>query len=432
MEPSSSTPSPPGLADSTFTSVKQEPNSNPPSPTDDSSTNSSASLRSKEQHYVAADSNSTSTTKSFVPCKVCGDKASGYHYGVTSCEGCKGFFRRSIQKQIEYRCLRDGKCLVIRLNRNRCQYCRFKKCLAVGMSRDSVRYGRVPKRSRERSTDEISRVTTTDADQSDNETKQLAVYDIILTVSQAHHANCGFTEEHTRHLVRKSLSVPPTTSPDDGEVATSTADSLEQQKCWLWQQFAANVTPCVQRVVEFAKRVPGFCDLGQDDQLILIKVGFFEIWLSHVARLTSNTSMVFDNGITVTRQQLEIMYDVDFVASIIHFANTFNALALNDTELGLFSAVVLLTADRPGITDVKTIEHHQDKLIEAFKVQVGRNHGSEPQIFSNLLIKLPELRNLGTKHTSHLDWFRVNWTKLTLPPLFAEIFDIPKCEDDLQ
>ena len=48
----------------------------------------------------------------------------------------QGFFRRSIQKQIEYRCLRDGKCMVIRLNRNRCQYCRFKKCLAVGMSRD--------------------------------------------------------------------------------------------------------------------------------------------------------------------------------------------------------------------------------------------------------------------------------------------------------
>lgn len=48
----------------------------------------------------------------------------------------QGFFRRSIQKQIEYRCLRDGKCHVIRLNRNRCQFCRFKKCLAVGMSRD--------------------------------------------------------------------------------------------------------------------------------------------------------------------------------------------------------------------------------------------------------------------------------------------------------
>ncbi|CAH1371735.1 hypothetical protein MTP99_013194 [Tenebrio molitor] len=385
----------------------------------------------QEQHYVAADSNSSSTTKSFVPCKVCGDKASGYHYGVTSCEGCKGFFRRSIQKQIEYRCLRDGKCLVIRLNRNRCQYCRFKKCLSVGMSRDSVRYGRVPKRSRERSTEESSRVTTTDADQSDSETKQLAVYDVILTVSQAHHANCGYTEEHTRNLVRKPVVLPPA-SPADSEVASSTAESMEQERCWLWQQFAANITPSVQRVVEFAKRVPGFCDLGQDDQLILIKIGFFEIWLSHVARLTTNSLMMFDDGTTMTRQQLDIMYDADFISSVLHFASTFNALSLNDTEVGLFSAVVLLTADRNGITDVKSIEHHQDKLIEALKVQVGRNHANEPQLFSSLLIKLPELRNLGAKHSAHLDWFRMNWTKLTLPPLFAEIFDIPKSEDDLQ
>lgn len=49
-----------------------------------------------------------------------------------------------------------------------------------------------------------------------------------------------------------------------------------------------------------------------------------------------------------------------------------------------------------------------------------------------MLVKLTELRTLGAKHLTHLDWFRLNWNKLRLPPLFAEIFDIPKCEEDLQ
>lgn len=61
------------------------------------------------------------------------------------------------------------------------------------------------------------------------------------------------------------------------------------------------------------------------------------------------------------------------MSTLFHFTGSFNALALNDTELGLFSAVVLLTADRPGVTDVKSIEHNQDRLIEALKVQVINN-----------------------------------------------------------
>lgn len=70
-------------------------------------------------------------------CKVCGDVASGFHYGVHACEGCKGFFRRSIQQNIQYKkCLKSESCPIMRINRNRCQQCRFKKCLLVGMSRD--------------------------------------------------------------------------------------------------------------------------------------------------------------------------------------------------------------------------------------------------------------------------------------------------------
>uniref|UniRef100_A0A8C7CVG5 Nuclear receptor subfamily 1 group D member 1 n=1 Tax=Oncorhynchus kisutch TaxID=8019 RepID=A0A8C7CVG5_ONCKI len=84
-------------------------------------------------------------------CKVCGDVASGFHYGVHACEGCKGFFRRSIQQNIQYKkCLKNETCTIMRINRNRCQQCRFKKCLSVGMSRDAVRFGRIPKREKQR------------------------------------------------------------------------------------------------------------------------------------------------------------------------------------------------------------------------------------------------------------------------------------------
>lgn len=66
-------------------------------------------------------------------CVVCSDKATGYHYGVFTCEGCKGFFKRTVQKRLDYTCKADGNCEVNQMTRNRCQYCRFQKCLVNGM-----------------------------------------------------------------------------------------------------------------------------------------------------------------------------------------------------------------------------------------------------------------------------------------------------------
>ncbi|KAI1701347.1 zinc finger, c4 type (two domains) domain-containing protein [Ditylenchus destructor] len=73
-------------------------------------------------------------------CQICGDKASGNHYGVLSCEGCKGFFRRSIQLKLQYKCGNDtGACVVNRATRNKCQACRFDKCLTAGMRREHIK-----------------------------------------------------------------------------------------------------------------------------------------------------------------------------------------------------------------------------------------------------------------------------------------------------
>ena len=39
-----------------------------------------------------------------IPCAICGDRATGKHYGAHSCDGCKGFFRRSVRKNHSYTC----------------------------------------------------------------------------------------------------------------------------------------------------------------------------------------------------------------------------------------------------------------------------------------------------------------------------------------
>ncbi|KAJ3608726.1 hypothetical protein NHX12_023256 [Muraenolepis orangiensis] len=69
-------------------------------------------------------------------CAICGDRSSGKHYGVYSCEGCKGFFKRTVRKDLSYTCRDNKDCLVDKRQRNRCQYCRYQKCLAMGMKRE--------------------------------------------------------------------------------------------------------------------------------------------------------------------------------------------------------------------------------------------------------------------------------------------------------
>lgn len=69
-------------------------------------------------------------------CHVCGDLAIAHmHYGGVCCYSCKAFFRRATQtgKDKKYKCKNDKQCPITYTNRRACQYCRFHKCLNIGM-----------------------------------------------------------------------------------------------------------------------------------------------------------------------------------------------------------------------------------------------------------------------------------------------------------
>ncbi|XP_041113615.1 nuclear receptor subfamily 2 group C member 1-like isoform X2 [Polyodon spathula] len=100
-----------------------------------------------QQFQIVTDSGSAelSPSKPVIEyCVVCGDKASGRHYGAVSCEGCKGFFKRSIRKNLVYTCRGTRDCVINKHHRNRCQYCRLQRCVGFGMKQDSVQCERKP------------------------------------------------------------------------------------------------------------------------------------------------------------------------------------------------------------------------------------------------------------------------------------------------
>uniref|UniRef100_A0A4W5KAA4 Estrogen receptor n=1 Tax=Hucho hucho TaxID=62062 RepID=A0A4W5KAA4_9TELE len=120
------------------------------------------SASDRQEPYTAAESGSGSgpgvgvfeMAKEIRYCVVCSDYASGYHYGVWSCEGCKAFFKRSIQGHNDYMCPATNQCTIDRNRRKSCQACRLRKCYEVGMMKGGLRKdrgGRVLRRDKRRS-----------------------------------------------------------------------------------------------------------------------------------------------------------------------------------------------------------------------------------------------------------------------------------------
>ncbi|RZC37716.1 tailless [Asbolus verrucosus] len=104
-----------------------------------------------EQHRLALKPQSPSSSSRIldIPCKVCGDFSSGKHYNIFACDGCAGFFKRSIRRNRQYVCKakEEGSCVIDKTHRNQCRACRLKKCQNVGMNKDAVQHERGPRNS---------------------------------------------------------------------------------------------------------------------------------------------------------------------------------------------------------------------------------------------------------------------------------------------
>ncbi|KAM3922733.1 nuclear receptor subfamily 1 group D member 1 [Leptodactylus fuscus] len=419
-------------------------------------------------------SNITKLNGMVLLCKVCGDVASGFHYGVHACEGCKGFFRRSIQQNIQYKkCLKNETCSIVRINRNRCQQCRFRKCLAVGMSRDAVRFGRIPKREKQRMLAEMHSAMSHIAGGHFGRRSPVPLQPQQLRAASPPHmgpTSCpsppSISEAYPQYP--QQLTPPRSPSPDRvddviGQVtqahrqifvyanekmsgkATSWENPHENQlsSCWsqdsgeprgnrsvhlacpmsalprggpprsvqeVWEDFSLSFTPAVREVVEFARHIPGFQDLTQQDQVTLLKAGTFEVLMVRFASLfdVRERSLRFLSGATYSLPELQAMGMGELLSSMFDFSEKLASLNLSQEELGIFTALVIVSADRSGMENASLVEQLQETLIRALRSLILKNSPNDISRFTKLLLRLPDLRTLNSMHSEKLLSFRVD------------------------
>ncbi|XP_072268510.1 thyroid hormone receptor beta isoform X3 [Pyxicephalus adspersus] len=279
-------------------------------------------------------------------CVVCGDKATGYHYRCITCEGCKGFFRRTIQKNLHpsYSCKYEGKCVIDKVTRNQCQECRFKKCIAVGMATDLVLDDnkRLAKRKlieenrEKRRKDELQKSLVQKPEPTSEE------WELIQVVTEAHvatNAQGSHWKQKRKFLPEDIGQAPIVNAPEGGKV------DLE-----AFSQFTKIITPAITRVVDFAKKLPMFCELPCEDQIILLKGCCMEIMsLRAAVRYDPESETLTLNGeMAVTRGQLKngglgVVSDAIFDLGV-----SLSSFNLDDTEVALLQAVLLMSSAWPN------------------------------------------------------------------------------------
>jgi ecdysone receptor len=299
-------------------------------------------------------------------CLVCGDRASGYHYNALTCEGCKGFFRRSITKNAVYQCKYGNNCEIDMYMRRKCQECRLKKCLSVGMRPECV----VPevqcavKRKEKKAQKEKDKPNSTTNGSPD-------VIKIEPEVSNCRSARdlqflqCAFASQLSdseKTLTNGSNRISPEQEelihrlvyfqneyehPSEEDVKRIINQPIDgEDQCEIRFRHITEITILtVQLIVEFAKRLPGFDKLLREDQIALLKACSSEVMMFRMARRydVQSDSILFVNNQPYSRDSYNLAGMGETIEDLLHFCRTMYSMKVDNAEYALLTAIVIFS-----------------------------------------------------------------------------------------
>ncbi|XP_062314959.1 nuclear receptor subfamily 4 group A member 1 [Osmerus eperlanus] len=301
----------------------------------------------------------------------------------------KGFFKRTVQKNSKYICLANKDCLIDKRRRNRCQFCRFQKCLGVGMVKEVVRTDSLKgRRGRLPSKLKIVQGLTPSA----------SPVSLIASLVRAH-----------------IDSNPGVGKLDYSKYQETVVNLLDKEDASDIKQFYDLLTESMEEISNWALTVPGFSAFGQEDQELLLESAFIELFILHIAyRSNSETDkLIFCNGVVLHRMQCVRSFG-DWLNSIMDFSQSLHRMRLDIPSFSCLITLVLIT-DRHGLKEPKRVEDFQNQLITCLKDHIS---SCASDYLSKLLGKLPELRTLCTQGLQRIFYLKLQ--DLVPPPSIVD------------
>nr|ABU41681.1 estrogen receptor alpha 2 [Spinibarbus denticulatus] len=358
-------------------------------------------------------------------CAVCSDYASGYHYGVWSCEGCKAFFKRSIQGHNDYVCPATNQCTIDRNRRKSCQACRLRKCYEVGMMKGGIRKdrgGRAIRRDRRRSGNEArvksySRTGLRTAPSQDRRKKSSGgvVSALCMPPDQV--------------LVLLLGAEPPA-------VCSRQKHSLPYTEITMMSLLTNVADKELVHMIAWAKKVPGFQDLSLHDQVQLLESSWLEvlmiglIWRS----IHSPGKLIFAQDLILDRSEGECVEGMaEIFDMLLATVARFSSLKLKLEEFVCLKAIILLNSGAfslcsspvEPLMDSFMVQCMLDNITDALIYCISKS-GASLQLQSRrqaqLLLLLSHIRHMSNKGMEHLYRMKCK-NRVPLYDLLLEMLD---------
>ncbi|XP_052831265.1 probable nuclear hormone receptor HR38 [Octopus bimaculoides] len=307
-----------------------------------------------------------------------------------------GFFKRTVQKGAKYVCLADKNCPVDKRRRNRCQFCRFQKCLTVGMVKEVVRTdslkgrrGRLPSKPK-----------------SPQESPPSPPVSLITALVRAH--------------VDTSPDIPNLDYSKYREPTGTESPTPELERVRLFYDILVS---SVDVMKGWAEKIPGFHDLCKEDQELLFQSSTLELFVLRAAyRIQPDSDkIIFCNGLVLHRLQCLHMFG-DWINSIIEFGMSLHRMTLDISSLACMAALSMITL-RHGLREQKKMEDLQMKIIDTLRDHCIYNSEAQkkPHFFSRILGKIAELRSLSREGLQRLFYFKLE-DSMKVPTVIEDLY----------